>query len=223
MQRAPPKTDITTLPLKPTNKPTESRPIPNAKSFFTRSFAGMTKGGANPPRVDGLPRPVAAPSVIPAKAGIQGGKGRGLGVRLGPSSQAARPYGIPAFAGMTERGRIRLEPMASLGPSLRSRAEGAPRNARRPLDRRRHDVPVRSANETPHSIGRLSRTSRKARQGNEEGAASRRMSRRSASRAKSRRIAPGAPGGGVGSPSTSISRPPAFPVVIRRPGRDGAA
>ncbi len=126
MQRAPPKTDITTLPLKPTNKPTESRPIPNAKSFFTRSFAGMTEGGAYPPRADGLPRTVVtAPSVIPAKAGIQGGEGRGLGVRLGPTSQALRPHGSrnrdtnmdSRFRGNDGRGgRIRLESVVSLGP-----------------------------------------------------------------------------------------------------------
>ncbi len=123
MQRAPPTTDITTLPLKPTNKPTESRPIPNAKSFFTRSKAGIQGRQERvlgvPPRADvtgpsspwkpeaGSPPLPSFPRKRESRAGKDGS--------LASASSRHRPFvpteagsgtriWIPAFAGMTERG-----------------------------------------------------------------------------------------------------------------------
>ncbi len=90
------------------------------------AFAGMTEGRGVSASSRWSPSDRRhSPLVIPAKAGIQGRQGRGLGRT---SSRRHRPFvpteagieirtWIPAFAGMTEGGRIRLEPMAFLGPT----------------------------------------------------------------------------------------------------------
>ncbi len=167
----------------------EPTPTRTSRDFFTRSFAGMTGGGAYPPRADGLPGasvpgspprhsresgnpysyldscfrgdegPVTSargtpkdpsfpamdsrfrgnderggrdglPRHSPAFAGTgsaRSGISRAWSAEPTPT-RTCRDFFTRSFAGMTEGGRIRLEPMAFPGPV--SRPPPPPRHSR---------------------------------------------------------------------------------------------
>ncbi len=70
------------------------RHSPGRAGGMTKGPGTLTPGMTGEACDDGPRGAVAAPPlVIPAKAGIQGGKGRAFGVRPEPTSQALRPHG----------------------------------------------------------------------------------------------------------------------------------